>query len=82
MDILILYTTKFLLQRSYPIQVAQSESRATYPLRDALSEIGRSSPVSSYVLSAEFLGKSDEKPFGPTDVAEPIDVFTVDDFAY
>jgi hypothetical protein len=28
------------------------------------------------------LGESDEKPFGPTDVAEPIDVFIVDDFAY
>lgn len=32
--------------------------------------------------SVEFLGESDEKPFGPTNVAEPIDVFVLDDFAY
>jgi hypothetical protein len=32
--------------------------------------------------SAEFLGESDEKPFRPTDVAKPIHVFIVDDFAY
>jgi hypothetical protein len=27
------------------------------------------------------LGESDEKPFRPTDVAEPICVFVLDDFA-
>ena len=32
--------------------------------------------------SAEFLGESDEKPFGPADVAEPIRVFILDHFAY
>ena len=32
--------------------------------------------------SAEFLGESDEKPFRPADVAEPICVFILDDFAY
>ncbi len=32
--------------------------------------------------SAEFLGKSDEKPFRPADVAEPIRVFMLDNFAY
>jgi hypothetical protein len=32
--------------------------------------------------SAEFLGESDEKPFRPTDVAEPIRVFILDYFAY
>ena len=32
--------------------------------------------------SAEFLGESDEKPFRPADVAEPIRVFILDDLAY
>jgi hypothetical protein len=32
--------------------------------------------------SAEFLGESDEKPFGPADIAEPIRVFILDYFAY
>jgi hypothetical protein len=32
--------------------------------------------------SAEFLGESDEKPFRPADVAEPIRVFIPDDLAY
>ena len=32
--------------------------------------------------SAEFLGESDEKPLRPADVAEPIDVFIPDHFAY
>ena len=32
--------------------------------------------------SAEFLGESDEKPFRPADVAEPIRVFILDYFAY
>ena len=31
--------------------------------------------------SAEFLGESDEKPFRPADVAEPIRVFIPDDLA-
>ena len=32
--------------------------------------------------SAEFLGESDEKPFRPADVAEPIRLFILDYFAY
>jgi hypothetical protein len=32
--------------------------------------------------SAEFLGESDEKPFRPADIAEPIRVFILDYFAY
>src|SRR5256885_5899791 len=31
--------------------------------------------------SAEFLGESDEKPFRPADIAEPIRVFILDYFA-
>jgi hypothetical protein len=31
--------------------------------------------------SAEFLGEPNEKPFGATDVAEPIRVFVLDHFA-
>lgn len=38
--------------------------------------------LSSYLRSAEFLGESDEKPFRPADVAEPIRVFILDYFAY
>ena len=34
------------------------------------------------LLSAEFLGKSDEKAFRPANVAEPICVFILDYFAY
>ena len=45
------------------------------------SESGGFSDV--FVLrSSEFLGESDEKPFRPTDVAEPIRVFILDYFAY
>jgi len=32
--------------------------------------------------SAEFLGECDEKPFRPSDIAEPIRVFIPDRFAY
>ena len=32
--------------------------------------------------SAEFLGESNEKPFRPADVTEPIRVFILDYFAY
>ena len=32
--------------------------------------------------SAEFLGESDEKPFRAADVAEPIRVFILNDFAH
>ncbi len=32
--------------------------------------------------SAEFLGESDEKPFRPADIAEPIHVFILDYFAH
>ncbi len=34
------------------------------------------------VRSAEFLGESDEKPFRPADVAEPIRIFILDYFAH
>ena len=36
----------------------------------------------SYWDSSEFLGESDEKPFRPADIAEPIRVFILDYFAY
>ena len=49
---------------------------------DALADIGHSSPFVLVLRSAEFLGESDEKPFGPTDVAQPIRVFILDYFAY
>ena len=49
---------------------------------DALADIGHSSPFVFVLRSAEFLGESDEKPFRPTDVAEPIRVFILDYFAY
>jgi hypothetical protein len=39
--------------------------------------------IIQFVLrSAEFLGESDEKPFRPANVAEPIRVFILDYFAY
>ncbi len=38
--------------------------------------------MSLVLRSAEFLGESDEKPFRPADVAEPIRVFIPDYFAY
>jgi hypothetical protein len=47
-----------------------------------LADIGRPSSLSSYLRSAEFLGEFDEKPSRPADVAEPIRVFILDDFAY
>jgi len=47
------------------------------------SHAGRLLLVIVFVLrSAEFLGESDEKPFRPADVAEPIGVFILDYFAY
>src|SRR4051812_17442013 len=49
---------------------------------DALADIGHSSRFVFVLRSAEFLGESDEKPFRPTDVAEPIRVFILDYFAY
>ncbi len=47
----------------------------------------RSLTLSPFVIvlalrSAEFLGEPDEKPFGPADVAEPIRIFVLNDFAY
>ena len=38
--------------------------------------------VGSVLGSAEFLGKSDEQPFRPADVAEPIHVFILDNLAH
>jgi hypothetical protein len=49
---------------------------------DALADIGHSSPFVFVLRSAEFLGESDEKPFRPTHVAEPIRVFILDYFAH
>jgi len=47
----------------------------------SVAESGGLSDV--FVLrSPEFLGESDEKPFRPADVAEPIRVFILDYFAY
>src|SRR5438046_547888 len=37
--------------------------------------------LEDWCRSAEFLGKPDEKPFRPADVAEPIRVFVADHFA-
>ena len=34
------------------------------------------------IALTDFLGESDEKPFRPADVAEPISVFILDYFAY
>ena len=45
-------------------------------------DIGQSSRFVFVLRSAEFLGESDEKPFRPADVAEPIRVFILDYFAY
>src|SRR5437588_5584173 len=51
------------------------------PTIHSVAERGGLSDV--FVLrSAEFLGESDEKPFRPADVAEPIRVFILDYFAY
>ena len=51
------------------------------PTTHSVAESGGLSDV--FVLrSAEFFGESDEKPFRPTDVAEPIRVFILDYFAY
>src|SRR5436305_10911512 len=51
------------------------------PTIHSVAESGGLSDV--FVLrSAEFLGESDEKPFRPADVAEPIRVFILDYFAY
>ena len=35
-----------------------------------------------FQLSVEFFGESDEKPFRPADVAEPIRVLILDYFSY
>ena len=47
-----------------------------------LADIGHSSSLVFVLRSVEFLGESDEKPFRPTDVAESIRAFILDDFAY
>jgi len=39
-------------------------------------------PTSSVLRSVQFLGESDEKPFRPADIAEPIRRFMLDYFAY
>ncbi len=46
-----------------------------------LADFGRSSSLSSY-CSAELLGESDQEPFRPADVAEPVRVSILHDFAY
>ena len=51
------------------------------PTNHSVAESGGLSDL--FVLrSSEFLGESDEKPFRPADVAEPIRVFILDYFAY
>ena len=51
------------------------------PTIHSVAESGCLSDI--FVLrSAEFLGESDEKPFRPADVAEPIRGFILDDFAH
>ena len=55
-------------------------AREESPTIHSVAESGGFSDV--FVLrSSEFLGESDEKPFGPADVAEPIRVFILDYFA-
>src|SRR3954451_1713286 len=54
---------------------------SAWPTIHSVAESGGLSDV--FVLrSAEFLGESDEKPFRPADVAEPIRVFILHYFAY
>jgi hypothetical protein len=51
------------------------------PTIHSVAESGGCSDL--FVLrSSEFLGESDEKPFRPADVAEPIRVFILDYFAH
>jgi hypothetical protein len=51
------------------------------PTVQSAPEAGDLSDV--FVLrSAEFLGESDEKPFRPADIAEPIGIFILDYLAY
>jgi hypothetical protein len=44
-------------------------------------DLEQAAPDTLVLRSAEFLGESDEKPFRPPDVAEPIHVLILDDFA-
>src|SRR5919108_4383008 len=55
---------------------------ATWSASDALADTDHCSPFVFVLRSTEFLGESDEKPFRPADVAEPIRVFILDYFAY
>ena len=57
------------------------------PIRRSASVAGQSTMTNLVIVfvvlrSAEFLGESDEKPFRPADVAEPIRVFVLNYFAY
>ena len=61
--------------------VVRGGPESSLPTIHSVAESGGLSDV--FVLrSAEFLGESDEKPFRPADVAEPIRVFILDYFAY
>ena len=55
-----------------------------WPVKPTIRTVTESGGFSDlFVLrSSEFLGESDEKPFRPADVAEPIRVFILDYFAY
>jgi len=78
------------------VQLEQAATHPTHraivkspPVKRCLQEphnlrIVREVPIRRWraTRSAEFLGESDEKPFRPADVTEPIDVFILDYFAY
>lgn len=59
---------------------APSENVA--PAGGKAADIGDSPPFVFVLRSTEYLGESDEKPFRPTEVTEPIRVLILDDFAY
>ncbi|MGA8656372.1 MAG: hypothetical protein WB586_09500 [Chthoniobacterales bacterium] len=60
---------------------AGSPPKEGLPTIHSVAESGGFSDL--FVLrSSEFLGESDEKPFRPADVAEPIRVFILDYIAY
>ena len=65
-----------------PVKLTHGKSRfSEWPTIHSVTESGGLSDVFVF-RSAEFLGESDEKPFRPADLAEPIRVFILDYFAY
>ena len=62
---------------------ASPERRCWLPLQSDRPRLAAQLPTPLWCRrSAEFLGESDEKPFRPADVAEPIRVFIPDYLAY